>query len=88
MASRHGQVLFPRGRAVDTLKTSAAVWRTWALVGVYFTTFGGLIALTGWFPKYWDGYLGVELGAAGAPAAAFSAGLSFRRWLPPCLPRR
>ncbi|MFP3959995.1 MAG: MFS transporter [Spirochaetaceae bacterium] len=79
VASRHGQVLFPRGRAVDALKASAAVWRTWALVGVYFTTFGGFIALTGWFPKYWDGYLGVELGAAGALTAAFSIGASVIR---------
>ena len=78
-ATEHGQVLFPRGNAVDALKASASVWRTWALVGVYFTTFGGFIALTGWFPKYWDAYLGIELGTAGALTAAFSIGASVIR---------
>lgn len=78
-AEKHGQVLFPRGNAVDALKASASVWRTWALVGVYFTTFGGFIALTGWFPKYWGAYLGIELGMAGALTAAFSIGASVIR---------
>ncbi len=78
-AEKQGQVLFPRGNAVDALKASASVWRTWALVGVYFTTFGGFIALTSWFPKYWDAYLGIELGMAGALTAAFSIGASVIR---------
>mgnify|MGYP006295134335 CR=1 FL=1 len=79
VASQHGQVLFPKGNAVEALKSSASVWQTWALVGIYFTTFGGFIALTGWFPKYWDAYLGLELSVAGALTAGFSIGASLLR---------
>ncbi len=52
-ARARGQELFPTGSLKDSLKASARVWRTWALVGIYFTTFGGFIALTAWLPTYW-----------------------------------
>ena len=50
-----GQELYPAGTMLQTLGRSASIWQTWALVLVYFTTFGGFMALTGWFPKYWQG---------------------------------
>ncbi len=78
-AASAGQVLFPRGNAVEALKSSASVWQTWALVGVYFTTFGGFIALTSWLPKYWGAYLGIGLSVSGALTALFSIGASLIR---------
>ncbi len=46
VAREHGQTLFPAGSLRDSLRISARVWKTWALVWIYFTTFGGFIALT------------------------------------------
>lgn len=67
-----GQELFPAGSAVDTLVHSARVWRTWILVLLYFTTFGGFLALTAWLPTYWLEYLGTTAVAAGALTAVYS----------------
>lgn len=53
IATAYGQELFPSGKVVDSLKISARNWKTWILVGLYFTSFGGFIALAPWFPKYW-----------------------------------
>ncbi len=64
-ARRLGEELFPSGSAVESLKAAAKIWRTWALVVAYFTSFGGFIALTSWFPTYWTNYLGVSLSLAG-----------------------
>ncbi|MBN2553288.1 MAG: MFS transporter [Spirochaetales bacterium] len=68
----HGQELFPKARARESLKVSARKWQTWALVGIYFTTFGGFIALTGWLPSYWASFHGVPLATAGALTALYS----------------
>src|SRR5262249_2105877 len=59
-ALANGQSLFPAGSLVQSLKVSARAWKTWALVWVYFTTFGGFIALTAWLPTYWRSYFGVS----------------------------
>lgn len=67
-----GQDLFPAGNLKDSLRTSARVWRTWALVCIYFTTFGGFMALTAWLPIYWTSFYGVSLGHALMLTAAFS----------------
>ncbi|MEJ2291301.1 MAG: MFS transporter [Deinococcales bacterium] len=67
-----GQELFPAGSAVDTLVHSARVWRTWILVLLYFTTFGGFLALTAWLPTYWLEYLKTTAVAAGALTALYS----------------
>ena len=67
-----GEELFPAGTALQTLQISARNWKTWAMVVLYFTTFGGFIALTAWLPTYWKEYLGVSLVAAGAFTATFS----------------
>jgi NNP family nitrate/nitrite transporter-like MFS transporter len=48
------------------------VWRTWALVWVYFTTFGGFIALTAWLPTYWTSYYGVSVVKAGLLTALYA----------------
>ncbi len=58
IARELGQELFPKHNLVDSLKHSAEVWKTWALVGLYFTSFGGFIALASWFPKYWTDFHG------------------------------
>ncbi len=67
-----GQDLFPAGTLKDSLRTSARVWRTWALVSIYFTTFGGFMALTAWLPIYWTSFYGVSLGHALMLTAVFS----------------
>jgi NNP family nitrate/nitrite transporter-like MFS transporter len=41
-------------------------------VAVYFTTFGGFMALTGWLPQYWQTLHGLRLGQAGLLTALFS----------------
>jgi NNP family nitrate/nitrite transporter-like MFS transporter len=67
-----GQELFPAGTTRQTLTISAAAWQTWALVAIYFTTFGGFVALTAWLPTYWTAYHGVSLVTAGLLTALYS----------------
>lgn len=67
-----GQDLYPKGSLRESLRTSARVWRTWALVWIYFTTFGGFIALTAWLPTYWNSFFGMSPLKAGMLTAAFS----------------
>ena len=67
-----GQDLLPAGGLRESLQRSARVWRTWALVWIYFTTFGGFIALTAWLPTYWTSFYGVTALKAGILTAAFS----------------
>jgi NNP family nitrate/nitrite transporter-like MFS transporter len=55
------------------------VWKTWGLVLIYFTTFGGFIALTAWFPTYWVSFHGLGLGTAGLLTAVYSVGASLIR---------
>lgn len=69
---QHGQELFPAGSLTDSLTISAKVWKTWALVIVYFTTFGGFIALTAWLPTYWRSFFGVGVVTAGSLTALYS----------------
>ena len=57
---------------VECLKVSARTWRTWALVVIYFSTFGGFIALTAWLPTYWRSSYGCTAFTAGALTALFS----------------
>jgi len=71
-AQEYGQELFPRGSALEGLKSAAGVWNTWILVVVYFTTFGGFLALTSWLPTYWKELHGLDEKAAGMLAGAFS----------------
>ena len=55
-ATAKGQELFPQDNAFKTLAAAARKWRTWPLVVLYFTTFGGFLALTAWLPIYWQTY--------------------------------
>lgn len=68
----YGQELFPAGKTTDSLARSAKSWQTWALVLVYFTTFGGFMALTSWFPTYWNGLFKMSLKYAGLLTALYA----------------
>jgi MFS transporter, NNP family, nitrate/nitrite transporter len=72
IAQQHGQFLFPARSLRESLQISARVWRTWALVWIYFTSFGGFIALTAWFPTYWKSYFAVSAITAGLLTGLFS----------------
>lgn len=76
-----GQELFPAGTTLQTLRISAGVWQTWALVGVYFTTFGGFVALTSWLPTYWTSAFAVGVVTAGLLTAMYSLTASGMRVL-------
>jgi NNP family nitrate/nitrite transporter-like MFS transporter len=80
-AAAHGQMLFPAGSLKDSLALSARTWHTWALVTVYFTTFGGFIALTAWLPTYWTSYFGLTPIQAGMLTALYSVLTSLIRIL-------
>lgn len=71
-AQEKGQEIFPTGSVKDSLLNSAKVKNTWALVVLYFTTFGGFIALTAWFPTYWNEYQNFSPVKAGLFTAIFS----------------
>lgn len=75
----HGQELFPQGKLKDSLARSAKNWKTWTLVAIYFTTFGGFIALTSWLPTYWHEFFGKEAVVAGLLTAAYSITASLMR---------
>ncbi|AEB12575.1 MFS transporter [Marinithermus hydrothermalis] len=67
-----GQELFPAGSIRETLVIAARVWKTWVLVALYFTTFGGFLALTAWLPTYWQNYMEMPLVTAGGLTALYS----------------
>jgi NNP family nitrate/nitrite transporter-like MFS transporter len=72
IAASYGQSLFPAASLKESLRVSARCWRTWALVLIYFTTFGGFIALTAWLPTYWRSYYGLSPIMAGTLTAVYS----------------
>ena len=72
LATEQGQELFPAGDLRTSLVASARVWKTWALVCIYFTTFGGFVALTAWLPTYWTQFFGLSATLAGLLTAVFS----------------
>jgi len=75
-----GQELFPSGTVVQALKLSAKIPGTWGLVALYFTSFGGFLALTAWFPTYWMQSYGIDGRQAGLlMALGFSILASFIR---------
>jgi NNP family nitrate/nitrite transporter-like MFS transporter len=53
IAEKLGEELIPSGSTLKSLKISAKIPSTWGLVFLYFTSFGGFLALTVWFPTYW-----------------------------------
>lgn len=78
-ARKLGQEMFPSGRVKESLLTSAKTWKTWPLVAIYFTTFGGFMALTSWLPTYWKAFIGLETFVAGALTALYSISASLIR---------
>lgn len=80
-ARKLGQEVFPSGNVKDSLLNSARIRNTWALVARYFTTFGGFIALTAWFPIYWSQFHGFSPVKAGILTAVFSIAASICRVL-------
>ncbi len=80
LAKELGQELIPTGSLIDSLKNSAKHIETWALVALYFTSFGGFLALTGWFIVFWVQSYDIELRQAGLLMAfGFSLLASFIR---------
>jgi len=71
-AHEHGQQLLPAGSLTDSLLISARVWKTWLLVAMYFTTFGGFIAMTAWLPVYWQSFFQTSVVTAGLLTALYS----------------
>jgi NNP family nitrate/nitrite transporter-like MFS transporter len=71
-AKKLGQEIFPSGNVRSSLINSAKTKNTWALVALYFTTFGGFIALTAWFPIYWSQFFQFTPVKAGIFTAIFS----------------
>jgi NNP family nitrate/nitrite transporter-like MFS transporter len=71
-ARQYGQQIFPAGSTRDSLVISAKVWKTWILVGIYFTTFGGFIAMTAWLPTYWKSFFAASAVTAGTLTAVYS----------------
>lgn len=68
-AEELGQELFPTDDTVASIRDAASLHRTWALVGLYFTSFGGFLALTVWLPSYWVSLHGIETRTAGVLTA-------------------
>jgi NNP family nitrate/nitrite transporter-like MFS transporter len=80
IARELGQELFPSGKLVEALKIAARNIKTWALVFLYFTSFGGFLALTTWFPLYWREFHGLDAVTAGIiGGAGFTLIASFIR---------
>ena len=67
-----GQELFPQEGLWEGLIKAAKIWRTWPLVFLYFTTFGGFLALTAWFPTYWQEFFSKSLAVAGGLTMLYS----------------
>lgn len=72
LAQEQGQELFPADSVIKTLWDSAMSWRTWPLVILYFTTFGGFLALTAWLPNFWQTFYGASHFVAVGLTAGFS----------------
>lgn len=71
-AAENGQEMFLSSSVKDSLINSAKIKNTWALLVLYFTTFGGFIALTAWFPTYWAEYQNFAPAKPGLFTAIFS----------------
>lgn len=72
LAQELGQEIFPKGNAKQSLVNAARIWKTWLLVIIYFTTFGGFIAMTAWSPTYWKSFYQVSAVTAGMLTALYS----------------
>eukprot|EP00416_Gambierdiscus_australes_P042634 CAMPEP_0171108366 /NCGR_PEP_ID=MMETSP0766_2-20121228/68786_1 /TAXON_ID=439317 /ORGANISM="Gambierdiscus australes, Strain CAWD 149" /LENGTH=470 /DNA_ID=CAMNT_0011569881 /DNA_START=41 /DNA_END=1453 /DNA_ORIENTATION=+ len=71
---KYGQELFPKGSAVESLQIAALNIKTWALVSMYFLTYGGYLAMTTWLTTFWTQLHGCEAVIAGLLTAVYSEG--------------
>ncbi|WP_121743996.1 MFS transporter [Natronorubrum halophilum] len=69
-AEARGQELFPSGDTMGSVRRAASIPRTWILVALFFTSFGGFLALTVWYPSYWSSLHGLDARTAGPLTAA------------------
>ncbi|HUJ87341.1 MAG TPA: MFS transporter [Burkholderiales bacterium] len=65
VARQCGQELVPKESVWPALWAAAEEQRTWGLVFLYFTSFGGFLALTAWFPTYWINLHHMDVKTAG-----------------------
>lgn len=79
IAKENGQEIFPQGGAMDDLSASASRWETWILVGLYFTSFGGFLAMTAWLPTFWEESYVISATSAGLLTMLYSVGASLIR---------
>jgi NNP family nitrate/nitrite transporter-like MFS transporter len=79
IAREKGQRIFPAGSVRGGLILAAKRSRTWALVALYFATFGGFLALTTWLPVYWTSSYNAAPATAGFLTALFSVAASLMR---------
>lgn len=75
----YGQQMFPKGSAVQSLKMAACNTKTWALVVLYFLSYGGYLAMTIWMPTFWMKYHGFAPTVAGPLTAMYSEGYCLTR---------
>lgn len=68
-AGELGQEVFPSGNTIEGFKSAATTGSTWLLVALYFTSFGGFLALTTWLPTYWSAFHGLDVRTAGVVTA-------------------
>ena len=78
-SENYGQELFPKDKSSESLMISARTWKTWALVIIYFSTFGGFMALTSWLPTYWTSFFNLSIKTAGLLTALYSIVTSITR---------
>jgi len=78
-STEYQQELYPAESVSHGLRIAAGNWKTWCLVSIYFTCFGGMIALTVWFPTYWHVVHGLVPTEAGKLTATFGACASLFR---------
>ncbi|MEM0047066.1 MAG: MFS transporter [Fervidicoccaceae archaeon] len=64
-ARKLGQELIPTGSARESLMKASKLFRTWIFVILYFTSFGGFLALTSWLPTYWQKLFSLPSSQAG-----------------------
>lgn len=76
---RYGQEAVPGSDAWGSLKTSANRASTWALVALYFTSFGGFLALSAWFPSFWNGFYNTPVKLGGLLTLAYGTTTSLAR---------
>ncbi len=66
-----GQEIFPSSKFKEALIISAKNIKTWILFSLYFTSFGGFLALTTWLPSYFSLFHNLDIKTSGVLTALF-----------------